>query len=372
MANHTDSRILQPSLTAFQAQFRRRYDGLRDVHVRSLAWLLEAPDLLDAHAPQWHAAVAVIDGVAGEFYSRREVWLAALDAAPAPLHAAIDAQPTARLGRYAEKLLAFYLQASGCLYAANLQVHANANLTVGEFDFLLYTDNAGCSGAVNLIHWEFATKFYLLAPRAVAQDGMGDAENAPGGYADHFVGPNLADTLGAKMAKIIDRQLRLSAHPAAQAYLPPPLKVSLAAALVKGWLFYRDPWAPLPAGLGVAPGHCKGYWCTRAELEADPAFHHHAYAILPRLQWLAPARVTGDAVLQPDAALAAIAAAHAGDPAPLMLAVMQSSSSGADAAPGSVAWHEISRGFIVPDDWQSEAQRYGARQAPVRIGSWTV
>src|SRR5690606_30524607 len=106
--------------------------------------------------------------------------------------------------------------------------------------------------------------------------------------ADYFVGPNLADTLGAKMHKIFDHQLLLSSHPAAQAVLPQ--SVAQAQALVKGWLFYRDgdgdEWAP--HAYGTSPSHCRGFWCALSEMENRSG---DRYVILPRLQWLAPARL---------------------------------------------------------------------------------
>jgi hypothetical protein len=34
--------------STFQQQFHARWHCLRDPHVRALAWLLDAPDLLDA------------------------------------------------------------------------------------------------------------------------------------------------------------------------------------------------------------------------------------------------------------------------------------------------------------------------------------
>jgi hypothetical protein len=91
--------------------------------------------------------------------------------------------------------MAFYFAAQGQLHAHGLQVRASRTDTIGEFDFLL---NAGDG----LRHLEFATKFYLL-DAAAASDFNG------------LIGPNLADTLGAKMRKIFEQQLSL-AHPAAQ------------------------------------------------------------------------------------------------------------------------------------------------------------
>jgi hypothetical protein len=56
--------------------------------------------------------------------------------------------------------MAFYYQEQGRLVAHGLQIRANRNDTVGEFDFLLE------SGPDALEHIEFATKFYLLQGEA--------------------------------------------------------------------------------------------------------------------------------------------------------------------------------------------------------------
>lgn len=313
-------------ITAFQTQFHRRHGHLHDPHVRALAWLLTAPNLLDARAQRWHGAIAVQDDL------HSDAWLRALDDNPAALHAIVNERPTARLGRYAEQLLGFYLQQNGRLFATNIQIRAGANATIGEFDYLLH-DPVGRA----LIHWEFATKFYLLeSQRAVPQ-------------ADCFVGPNLADTLGAKMDKIMHRQLRLSHHPAAQAYLPLP--VSQAQALVKGWLFYRDPAVALPSVMGVAADHCRGFWCTGEELAADVMYGEQVYAILPRLRWLAPTRLPIMETLSPDRLQTALSASFAIDPAPVLIAVMDRH----DGGTGDEIVQEISRGFIVPDDWREQA-----------------
>ncbi|HEX7634981.1 MAG TPA: DUF1853 domain-containing protein, partial [Noviherbaspirillum sp.] len=47
-------------LPSHQAQFHRRWNHLNDPHVRTLAWLLDAPDLLDPQAPQWQGRIASI------------------------------------------------------------------------------------------------------------------------------------------------------------------------------------------------------------------------------------------------------------------------------------------------------------------------
>ena len=332
------SLIRHKTFTAFHTQFHQRHGHLRDVHVRALAWLLTAPNLLDATAARWHGAIVLLNDY------NSDAWLTALDADPADLHAAVDARRTARLGLYAEKLLGFYLRQNGRLFATNIQVRAGANATIGEFDYLLFDPNGAA-----LMHWEFATKFYLLE----SQRGL-----LSGAQADCFVGPNLADTLGAKMGKIMDRQLQLSRHPAAQPHLPMP--VSQAQALVKGWLFYRDPAVLVPAAMGVAPDHCRGFWCTGSELAADVAAERSSneadvvFAILPRLQWLAPAALPMASTLSSAQLQIALAASFATDPAPLLIAVIKRQDGQRESAEIGL---ECSRGFVVPDDWHAAAEK---------------
>ncbi|NVM77351.1 hypothetical protein FHW83_003157 [Duganella sp. SG902] len=293
----------------YQAWFESRWPQLNHPHVRALAWLLDAPDLLDAAAPQWQGRIASL----GPASPLAADWLAALERDPAPLQAALGDKHYSRLGLYAEKLMAFYFAQQGQLYAHGLQVRADRTDTIGEFDFLL-RDGAG------LRHIEFATKFYLL-------DADGEGFNG-------LIGPNLADTLGVKMRKIFEKQLSLAGHPAARALLPMP--VTSAQALVKGWLFYPDGVQPMQ---GITQQHCHGFWMTREQAAGLP---EQAYAIMPRLQWLAPLKV--DAGIDKPQLLAALRDAAA----PVMIAALRQSGE----------WLvEEKRGFIVPDDWRAQAAR---------------
>jgi len=305
----------------FQARFDARWGSLRHPRVRALAWLLDAPNLLDAHDPYWADKVMTLAPVTLEI----ERWLVALDHDPTPLDAAMGGRAFTRLGLYAEKLMAFYFREQGSLVAHSLQVRANRNDTVGEFDFLLD------AGAGTLEHIEFATKFYLLQ--------RPDPDDL-----DALVGPNLADSLGAKMRKIVEKQLVLGRHPAAQAQLPGP--VVRARALVKGWLFY-----PLPAPAvdvapmrGIDPAHCHGFWCAIDEFDLLP---DALFLILPKLQWLAPFRAPSAPALQTRAALhATLSAQFETADAPVLVAVLHQE-------PGHVV--EFARGFIVPATWRKNA-----------------
>ncbi len=295
--------------------------------MRALAWLLDAPDLLDPASAHWGGRIASLGAVS----DADAAWLAALQRDPAPLDAALGARFYSRLGLYAEKLLAFYFAQRGELVAHGLQVRANKNDTVGEFDFLLRHDGA-------LIHWEFATKFYLL-------DGAPDE-----GRFHRLIGPNLADSLGLKMRKIIDKQLSLARHPAAQSLLPGA--VDSAHALVKGWLFY--PGGTVRPMAGIAPAHNHGFWSTLAQVDGLAG---DRFVVMPRLQWLAPLKVAaGAAVLSRAMLRQTLEAQFETTPAAVMVALVGEEN----------GWEvERERGFIVPDGWSEQAaERRAAGKLP--------
>ena len=260
-------------------------------------------------------------------------WLHDLNQYPAALHTYLRLGPFERLGRYAEKLLAFYFQHEGCLEAHGIQVHGDTGQTIGEFDFLLRQD-------LGLVHWEFATKLYLMQ----ARDG-----NAAGAS---FIGPNLVDTLQIKMHKILNRQLALGQHPAAAAYLP--ARLIKAEALIKGWMFYRDDdAASIDAGLNEQ--HCRGFWCTHAEASQLTEAN---YVFLPRLSWLAPVQLPVGMTFEKGDFIDKLREHFLLDTAPVLVAQCQSHGEQAQ---------ETMRGFIVPDDWQHRAGQR-AQRAVIRPG----
>ncbi|AYR24284.1 DUF1853 family protein [Herbaspirillum rubrisubalbicans] len=331
--------MLGPGFHAHQMRFHQRWPELRDPHVRALAWLLYAPDLLAPEAACWEGRIASLGVLSPEVAG----WLHDLQYDPAlnaALHAHMAQQPSARLGRYAEKLLGFYLRQQDCLVAANLQVHNQGpkRETLGEFDFLVRSPEAESDGGV--VHWEFATKFYLLQGR----------DSAARQAADAFVGPNLADSLGRKMRKIMQHQLMLSSHPAAQAVLPAP--VVAARALVKGWLFYRQGEAlVLPPAMGIAADHCRGFWCDASGLQAldDGSDDKMRYALLPRLSWLAPARLPPEQGMSLTQLLLRLEEMFRADDNPVMVAQCRLEQG---AQPELL---ETARAFIVPPQWEARA-----------------
>jgi hypothetical protein len=315
--------MMNADTRSFQLAFHERWHQLKNPHVRSMAWLLDAPNLLSGDAVQWQGKIAHLgDSAAFDVHE----WLMDLEQQPDDLHAALEITRFTRLGRYAEKLLAIYFTYVERLHAHGLQVRADKNDTVGEFDFLL-RDQEG------LVHWEFATKFYLLC--------SSNAAYAQIQQADYFIGPNLADTLGLKMKKIFERQLLLGTHPAAQALVTEPLIA--AQALIKGWLFYRREEPVNSLELGISHNHCRGWWCTLAE------FNDHVgddCAILPRLSWLAPARLSLSEGMQRAQLRDLLTTRFDEDPMPVMVATL--SKQGDEL-------FEVDRGFVVPNDWKQHA-----------------
>ncbi|MES2318360.1 MAG: DUF1853 family protein [Pseudomonadota bacterium] len=302
---------------SYQARFERRWGHLKHPHVRALAWLLDAPDLLDPLDPHWEGRIASL----GELPAATDAWLQRVDDDPAGLDAELGDRIYTRLGLYAEKLMAFYYREHGMLVAHGLQVRAARNDTVGEFDFLLD------AGPDAVEHIEFATKFYLLEGEAASRF-------------DTFVGPNLADSLGAKMRKIFDKQLALGQHPAAQAVLPRP--VTSARALVKGWLFYQA--GAQRETVGISALHCRGFWCA---LEDVASLDAQQFVVLPRLQWLAPYRLESmEGLLRRAQLHEKLAAQFEAVPMPVLVAIVRE-------VEGSLV--ETGRGFIVPDNWRALA-----------------
>ena len=306
----------------YQQGFHRRWGHLRRARVRALAWLLDAPDLLDANDPRWAGRIASVGAVGPDVAD----WLGRLDRDPGALDEALGGKIHTRLGLYAEKLLAFYFAQHGRLVAHGLQVRASPNDTIGEFDFLLE------DGPDAVEHIEFATKFYLL-------DGEGGQQQD--WQLSALVGPNLADSLGLKMRKVFERQLSLGAHPAAQAVLPRP--VSRAPPQVKRRLFY--PAGSWPAMRGIAAGHCRGFWCALDEIDGLAG---EEFLMLPRLQWLAPFRAASATWMLSRAQLhAELSAQFETSSTPVLVSSVR-------YVPGQMI-EEIERGFIVPNDWRERA-----------------
>ncbi len=307
-------------------------DTLQDAAVRDLAWLLLSADLLRPQPP--------VGALANAFDTPQEAqatidWLHALDAAPEPLHHELAATRITRLGRYAERLLGWFLQhgPGARLVAASVPLR-RAGVTLGECDFLVQTRQGA------RLHWELAVKCYLHA-------GGGRAQLSD------YVGPNLKDRFDLKLAHVLNHQLPLSAREefASVGYAGP----WTPQMFIKGWLFYRHGETPLNP-VELDPAHGRGWWVTRSDWPAFAVAHAEKWRTLPRLEWLAPRRHTlheaqAAGLAFVDAETLAGQTSHQHGPA--MVAAFTEDSAG--------NLIERSRGFIVPDEWPELAQHY-ARQ----------
>ncbi len=292
----------------YQAQFQLRWRQLTHPHVRSLAWLLDSPILLNAAYDRWENQLAELPPVD----QITSAWLLEMENNPERLTEFLAVHPQMRLGHYAEKLLAFYFSWRGELVAHGVQVQSR--ITIGEFDFLLAKSDG-------LAHWEFACKFYILV--------------APGNTLSNYVGPNLMDNLNDKSGKIINAQLALGQHPEAQKYLPSPL--NSAKALLKGWLFY--PSQKTDSLIEVTPQHCRGLWRRLSELNSLTG---KSFTILSRLQWLAPAKTAKSQTMDFDQMKTHLTHQFLIDTRPVLIAQL---------APEDGFYIETERIFVVPDAW---------------------
>jgi hypothetical protein len=76
-------------LTTTSPCFERRWGHLRRARVRALAWLLDAPDLLDIHDPHWQGRIATLGPMTPESSAGWPSWTD-----PAPLDAALGPRVT--------------------------------------------------------------------------------------------------------------------------------------------------------------------------------------------------------------------------------------------------------------------------------------
>ncbi|WP_418939697.1 DUF1853 family protein [Paraburkholderia bryophila] len=306
--------------------------SLHEPAVRDLAWLLLSADLLRAQPP---VGVLAMPFDTPHEFEATVAWLRELDAAPAPLLHDLTATRITRLGRYAERLLGWFLQhgPAARLIAAGVPLRQDG-VTLGECDFLLQTQHGA------RLHWELAVKCYLHA-------GAGRGKLAD------YVGPNLKDRFDLKLAHVLNHQLPMSAREtfASTGYAGP----WAPRMFIKGWLFYRHGETP-PDPVELDPAHGRGWWVTRSDWPGFAAAQACKWRTLPRLEWLAPRRYEqpdADAAKQTLVDAGTLAAQISQQHGPVMVVAFDEDSEGNLA--------ERSRGFIVPDEWPEQAQAY-ARQ----------
>lgn len=207
-------------------------------------------------------------------------WLARLER-ESPDILAIDNR-FRRLGLYFEALIAFLFSQGWRdgvipyrLLVHNLPVR-EGKVTVGELDMLL-EDAQG-----NLIHLECAVKFYLAH-----RPELGDWRN--------WVGPNGRDRLDIKLQRLLNHQLTLSRHPAAQQLL---ISQDIDAKSISPRYFLRGMFFPHPDSGQSLPAHSNpgcltGRWLLW-ESFAGQCENSHRWTALQKLDWLGGADIKQD------------------------------------------------------------------------------
>ena len=298
-------------------------DTLHDPAVRDLAWVIGSPGLIDASHP------AYLDRVVDDVWCNAQLqncsaWLSEIDMAPQSLHEFIAARPTRRLGHYFESLIKFWLThlPQTQIIATNLQVQ-HEQRTLGEYDFLF-------RDATATYHWEAAVKFYLQQEPLAEQRA--------------FIGPGARDRLDLKLDKVFQHQLLLGHTPAGQQALPQGFQLDKTQAFIKGYLFYHASAYSKMEIPGVSAAHLSGWWMRHSLEQIPQASADSRWVILPRLRWLAPARLAADAEVMTFAQLNSRLSEHfnLSKDALLIFEVSRTEKS---------EWQEISRGFVVCETW---------------------
>lgn len=175
------------------------------------------------------------------------------------------------LGKYAENLLAFWLEHAphSRLLGRNIQLFDAHHQSVGELDLIAQLNG-------QIYHIELACKYFGAADDAI----------------EHMAGLNSKDTLLSKINKI-NNQLTHAQTPYAQMALS---KLGITAtdirsvSVLRGMIFNRagclqDTRYPANTWTGILINHWQ---------EMD--FNHKQFYLLPKNQFLSPARITGSLI----------------------------------------------------------------------------
>jgi uncharacterized protein len=238
-----------------------------------LSWLLLSPPLMSGICDPGTAPTSLQWPVVVFNETQRDLisaWLNTVTNDPTPLIDFLNAarpvnEIPLRIGRYAERLLQFFLAygpthqlvAANTVCTAQLP-HAKDHTTIGELDFLLR------DAQDEALHWELALKYFV-------------ANDTPTPRIIDYMGPDGTEALTRKIAKMT-RQL--------EQRVPAPYQEVQwqAQAFTRGYLFYRQP--PLVTPTQVHPDHLRGFWLWSDELAS--AGSQQRWVFLPRAYWLAP------------------------------------------------------------------------------------
>lgn len=231
-----------------------------------------------------------------------------LSADPRALQAFSEHATALRLGGYFEELLLWWIKQSPQyeLLSHNQQIHIDG-ITAGAFDFILRDLNDGV-----IEHWEVACKFYI-------RDGAGDQ------LSDWF-GPARNDRFDRKFGHLLSHQIALSENAGKDWLDSQGWPIGRQKIIIKGRLyadFDENPTLPDICNPELLRGWVK---CDKDWNRSQP------HTALQRHQWLSP--VIGQDLEHRDADKAVRHGC-------LCAAVLDDEC-------------EVSRGFIIPDDWYEQ------------------
>ncbi|MFI8479331.1 DUF1853 family protein [Pseudomonas sp. NPDC078700] len=300
--------------------------------VRDLAWVILAPPLLsETPTRQRHPLTASRWAREPQLLAD---WLLTLDNDCSSLTHWLAKRSVRRLGLYYERLWQFALNAAPDveILAANLPIRREGH-TLGELDLIL-------QDAEGLHHLELAIKLYL-------------GEQFSSGTANHhWLGPGSRDRLDLKLSHITAHQLPLSKTEQALSTLAREgiNSQSVQASMwVAGYLFYPWPKGCLPP-TGAHPEHLRGNWVHQCDWPRLLAEHPGAsWQILPRHDWLAPARISQANHWSNDQLPIWFATLEANTNAQLLVRLEQGPEG---------YWLEQQRVFLVSDSWPETLKPY--------------
>ena len=234
-----------------------------------------------------------------------------------------SSNPNQKLGLYFEKTLHNWIEQEPklTLLARNLVVRSSAR-TLGEFDLIVRNENF-------IEHWEIAVKFFL---------GIGDRKNI-----GHWIGPNPRDTLERKLDSLENRQIRLGNNPEAKRILEQKdIEIDNRRIIFKGRLFHPYKMFKMsrfeyPKDINLS--HEKGWWLLWEELDSHKELKNSSFKLLEKREWLAQLKnIDTEEMISFDKLkdrCASIFTSH--------VAIINGEK------------NELSRGFIVSKDWETQA-----------------
>lgn len=222
------------------------------------------------------------------------------------------------------------------LLAHNLQVNGSEK-TLGEFD-LIYNNRL----TKRCYHRELAIKFYLGLPSSLLNSSPWQ----------HWVGPTIKDRLDLKVDYLLNHQIKLASSPDGQEILRSKgIDTIEPEILLQGYLFYPV-YGDCPPPIHSNPKHFRGQWLNISRLGQWLAVKPPAnqYFILAKSFWLTPfyGNIAPSKPLTRYQLVDQLSHELIATSSPPLIAACSNENG---------VLQEQERFFVVPDQWQEEANR---------------